>query len=77
MAKMQEEMNQHAHATNPHIPPVVETTVPPPQGNPPVHIGTPEGVPPSTLNAPVIEVDDQHDAFFSPRAASLTKRLVP
>lgn len=58
MAKMQEEVNQHAHISNP---PVVENTVPPPQGNPSLHIqiGAPDGVPPTTLNPPVIEIDDQ------------------
>lgn len=41
MAKMKEEMNQCAYAANPLIPPVVKTLIPPPQGNPLVHIGSP------------------------------------
>lgn len=56
MAKMQEEMSQRANAVNPLIPLVVETPSPPPQVNPPIHIG--------------VEIDDQHNDFFSPRAAS-------
>lgn len=66
MAKMQEEINQHANASNP-----------PPQGNPRVHIGAPGGVPHTTLNPPVIEIDDHQDAFFSPRAASIDEAFGP
>lgn len=70
-------MNQHAHAANPHIPHVVETPVPPPQGNHSVHIGELGGVPPLTLNSPVIEINDQHNAFFSIRFASLYEAFGP
>lgn len=42
----------------PPNPQVVESIVFPPQGNPPVHIGVPDGIPPATLNPPVIEIDD-------------------
>lgn len=66
MAKIQEEMNQCAHAANPvldfnppPIPPIVENPVLPPQGNPPVNIGTSDSVPSATLNPPVIEVDEE------------------
>lgn len=72
MAKMQEEMNQHAHAANPIPsinPPVIETLILPPQSNTLVHIlvDTSGSVPSPILNTPVIEIDDQQDAFFSPK----------
>lgn len=70
MAKMQEDMNQHANAANPPIPPMVETPIPPSQVDPPIHIGAPDGVPHVNLHPPVVEIDDQHDAFFSPKVAS-------
>lgn len=63
-------MNQHANAVNPPIPLVVKTTISPPHVDPPVHIGAPGGVPLVNLHPPVVEIDDQHDAFFSPTAAS-------
>lgn len=49
---------------------MVETLIPPPQVDPPVHIGAPGGVPTVNIHPIVIEIDDQHDAFFSPRATS-------
>lgn len=72
MTKMQEEMNQHAHTTNPILtahPPVIENPMSPPQNNIANHIpvGAPGGVPSSILNPLVIEIDDHQDAFFSPR----------
>ncbi|XP_050897524.1 uncharacterized protein LOC127104382 [Lathyrus oleraceus] len=75
MAKMQEEMNQRAYATNPISnthPLVVENPVPS-HGNALVHIpvGAPGGVHPFILNPPVTEVDDQQDAFFSPKSTSM------
>lgn len=72
MAKMQEEMSQQANAANPLIPPVVENLIPPPppQVDPPMQIGALGGVPHVNLYPPVVEIDDQHDAFFSPRVAS-------
>lgn len=77
MAKIQEDMNQRTNVANPLIPPVVETPTPPPQVDPPVHIGAPGNVPPVNLNPPVVKVDDQHDAFFIPRVASLYEAFVP
>ena len=38
MVKMQEEMNQHAHAVNPPSNPFVVENPVPPQGNPLLHI---------------------------------------
>lgn len=70
IAKMQEDMNQRANAANPPVPPVLETLIPPSQVNPSVHIGTSSGVPHINLHPPVVEIDDQHGAFFIPRAAS-------
>lgn len=74
MAKMQEEMNQHAHVTNPILvahPTVIENLVPPPL----VHIlvGPLGGVPPAVLNPFVIQIDDQQDNFFSPMVASMNE----
>ncbi|XP_050897085.1 uncharacterized protein LOC127103890 [Lathyrus oleraceus] len=80
MAKMQEEMNQHTHTVNPPPNPlVVDNPLPPPQSNPPYHIpiGSPDGVPPATINLPVIEIHDQQDAFFIPRAASMYEAFGP
>lgn len=77
MAKMQEEMNQRAHAANPLIPSVVETHAPPPQGNPPVHVSAPGSVPSVNINPPIIEVYNQHDAFFNPMVASLYEAFGP
>lgn len=69
MAKMQEDMNRRAHAMNPPIPPVVETPFPH-QVGPLIHIGAPGDVLPINLHPHVAEVDDEHDAFLSPRDAS-------
>lgn len=56
----------------------VENPVPP-QGNPPVQISTmtPCGVPPQVVIPPIIEIDDEHDAFFSPRSGSVYDAFVP
>lgn len=77
MAKMLEEMNQHVHAANPIptanpslIPPTIENPAVLPQSNPPVQIGAPSSVPPVNLHPPVVKIDDQYNAFFSPWAAS-------
>ncbi|XP_050875576.1 uncharacterized protein LOC127079204 [Lathyrus oleraceus] len=70
MAKMQEEMNQRASTTNPPTPPAVETPTPVPQVDPPININAPGGVPNDNPRPHVFEIDDQHDAFFSPRDAS-------
>lgn len=50
--------------------PVIMENLVPPQGNPHVQIPitTPCVIPPSVVNPLVIEIDDQHDAFFSPRS---------
>lgn len=69
MQNMQEDMNQHANAYNLSIPLVVETLIPHSHVDPPVHIGTPDDVLPVNIHPSVVEVDDQHDAFFSPRDA--------
>lgn len=58
MVKIQENMNQHANAANPSIPPVVETLIPHPQVDPPIHTGTPDGVPHVNLHPHVVEIDD-------------------
>ncbi|XP_050919221.1 uncharacterized protein LOC127136737 [Lathyrus oleraceus] len=68
--KMQEEMNQRASTTNPPTPPAVETPNPVPQVDPLININTPSGVPNGNPRPHVFEIDDQYDAFFSPRAAS-------
>lgn len=52
-----------ANAANPLIPLAVEYYHPPPQVDPPVHIGAPGGVPHVNLHPLIIEIDDQHDAF--------------
>ncbi|XP_050893448.1 uncharacterized protein LOC127100353 [Lathyrus oleraceus] len=70
MVKMQEDMNQHANVANPLILPVVETPSPPPQVDPLVNITAPGGVSHVNLSPHVVEIVNQHDAFFSPRAAS-------
>lgn len=70
-------MNQHANASNRPITPVVETPIPPSQVEPPVHISAPEGVPHVNLHPLVVEIDDHHDAFFSPRASSQYEAFVP
>lgn len=56
----------------------VENLVPP-QGNLPVqiHVMTPGDVPPPVINPPFIEKDDQHNAFFIPRASSIYDVFVP
>lgn len=82
MAKMQKAMNQYAYTANLILvahPPIVENSVPPPPNNTPVHIlvGAPGGVPPTILNPLVIEICDQQDAFFSPRAASMYEAFSP
>lgn len=51
---------------------MVETSIPPPsppQVDLPIHIGAPGGVPHVNLHPPVVEIDNQPDAFFSPRVA--------
>lgn len=70
MAKRQEDMYQCANVANPPIPPMVETLIPPPQVDPLVHIGASSGVPPVNIHLAIVEIDDQHDAFFSPMASS-------
>lgn len=70
MAKMQEDMNECANATNPPIPPMVETSIPHPQVDSPIHIGVHSGIPHVNLHPLVVEIDDQHDAFFSSMVAS-------
>lgn len=81
MAKMQDEMNQCAHAANPILathPSVVENPVPPPNTTS-MHIlvGAPGGVPLTVLNLPIIEIEDQQDTFFIPRAASMYEAFGP
>lgn len=51
----------------------------PPQGNTPVqiHVEALDGVPPPVINPPVIEIDDQEDAFFSPKVASVYNDFGP
>lgn len=71
MAKLEEEMNQRAHAATPNSnPPVMEKSNPP-QRKILIHIpvGAPGSVPPIVLNLLLIEVDDQQYASFSPRVA--------
>lgn len=82
MAKMQEEMDQCAHTSNPILvahPLVVENPVPSPPNNTLAHIpvGAPGSVPRAILNPSVIEIDDQQDAFFSPMAASMYEAFAP
>lgn len=82
---MQEEMDQRAHVVATHVippPTAIPTTVEnlvPPQGNISVHIpvSASGGVPPSVINPPIIEVDDQQDAFSSPKAASVYNAFGP
>ncbi|XP_050890082.1 uncharacterized protein LOC127095439 [Lathyrus oleraceus] len=81
MAKIQKEMNQRAHAiaaTPATIPVTIENLVPP-KGNTPVQIliGAPDSVPPPFINPLIIEIDDQQDAFFSPRVASVYDTFGP
>lgn len=81
MDKMQEEMNQHAHTTNPTSaahPLVIDNHVPS-QRNPPVYIpvGASSNVPQPILNTPIIEIDDQQDAFFSPKVAYMYESFGP
>lgn len=51
----------------------------PTQGNNPIHIpvGALGGVTLVVLNPPIIEVDDQQDAFFSPRVSSAYEAFGP
>ena len=82
MAKLQKKLNQHAHAANPiplAHPSVVENPMPPPPNNSPDHIpmGAPGGVPPTVLNPLIIEINEQQDAFFNPRAASMYEAFSP
>lgn len=70
MVKMQEDKNQRANTVNPPILPVVETSIPPHQVDPPVHIDALGGVLHVNLHPHVVGIDYQHDAFFIPRAAS-------
>lgn len=63
MVKMQEEMNQRAHATATPIPTAIHITVEnivPPQGHTPVQIpvGAPDDGSPPVIHPPVIEIDD-------------------
>lgn len=71
-------MNQRFRATNrpPNLP-IIENPVPPPQGNPPGYIGTPDDASPATLNPPIIEIDDHKDAFFILGVASLYEAFGP
>lgn len=76
MTRIQEEMNQKANvvaATTTIDPPM------PPQGNPTIQIlvSTPCGAPTPAINPSIIEIDDQHDALFSPRADSLNDAFAP
>lgn len=70
MEKMQEDMNQRASATNPPTPPAVETSTPLHQVDPPINISASDDVSNGNPRSHVFEIDDQHDAFFSPRVAS-------
>lgn len=67
MARVQEEIQQRAIVATVADPPV------PSPGNLVVQIlmMTLGGVPSLLVNIPVIEVDDQHDSFFSPRVGSV------
>lgn len=70
MAKIEEDMKQRSIvASNPDT---IENPAPP-QGNPHVQIPTttPCIIPPPIINPLVIEIDDQHDAFFSPIVGSI------
>lgn len=68
MARIQEEMQQRANDVATTVDPFV-----PPQGNNAVqiHMMTPGRVSPPVVNPPVIEIDDQHDAFSIPRSGSV------
>lgn len=81
MAKMKEEINQRDKDANPipTVNPPVEENLVPPHGNILVQIlvGAFEGGPPHVLNPPVIEIENQQDAFFSPRVASVYDAFGP
>lgn len=76
MAKIPEDMQQRANAAA--NPATVENLVPP-QGNPPVQILTiiPCAIPPPVVNPPVIQIDKQHDSFFSLRTGSICDAFSP
>lgn len=81
MAKIQEEMNQRAHATS-TTPTAITTTMVNlvhPQGNTPVQIlvWAPDGAPPPVFHPPIIKIYDQQDAFFSPIVASIYDAFGP
>ncbi|XP_050889623.1 uncharacterized protein LOC127094905 [Lathyrus oleraceus] len=63
-------MNQCSSTTNTPTPPAVETPTPVPQVDPPINISAPDGVPNGNPRPHIFEIDDQHDAFFSPMATS-------
>ena len=70
MKKVQEEMNQRASATNPPPSPAIETPTPVPQVDPPINISASDSVSNGNPRSHVFEIDNQHDAFFSPKADS-------
>lgn len=81
MVKMQEEINQRDNITTPIStvnPPIMKNHVPP-LGNILVHIpvGASDDVPPPVLNPLVVEIDDQQDAFFILRVASMYDAFGP
>lgn len=79
MARIQEEIQQRANivvvASNVTT---IENRVPP-YCNPPIQIPTmtPGGVLPPVANPSVIEIDEQHDLFFSPRVGSVYDAFGP
>lgn len=83
MARIQEETQQRANVVvATHATLVAAATIDPlvpPQGNTTlqIHVSTPCVVPPPVFNPLVIEIDDQYDAFFSPRVGFIYNAFGP